>query len=106
MAGIYGGLLPKAYGTNMDAQRRANTLKPLKQAFSFRNESKTTTLTKSKLCSHGLSCLAMFNDLVWRSRCKKESRSLQDEANVFFDIPLAVSFLIELDIPLCSVSLI
>ena len=36
--------------------------KALKQTFSFGNESKTTTLTKSKLSGHVLSCLAMFND--------------------------------------------
>ena len=44
----------------MDAQRCANTLKPLKQVFSFRKESKTATLTKSKPCSYVLSCLALF----------------------------------------------
>ena len=56
---IYGGLLPKAYGTSIqDAHRCANTLQPLKQVFSFRNDSKTTTLTKSKPCSHVLSCLS------------------------------------------------
>ena len=44
----------------MDAQRCANTLEPLKQAFSFRKVLKTTTLTKSKPCSHVLSCLACF----------------------------------------------
>ena len=37
--------------------------KALKQAFSFGNESKTTTLTKSTLSGHVLSCLAMFNDI-------------------------------------------
>ena len=66
----YGGLLPEAYGTrNLDAQSRANT---------FRNESKTTALTKSNPCSYVLSCLAPFNDLLWRSLCKKESPSLQN----------------------------
>ena len=29
---------------------------------------------KSKLSGHVLSCLAMFNDILWRSFCKKESR--------------------------------
>ena len=48
--------------------------KALKQAFSFGNESKTTALTKSKLSGHVLSCLAMFNDILWRSLCKKKSR--------------------------------
>ena len=48
--------------------------KALKQAFSFGNESKTTALTKSKLSGHVLSCLAMFNDILWRSLVKKESR--------------------------------
>ena len=48
--------------------------KALKQAFSFGNESKTKTLTKSKLSGHVLSCLAMFNDILWRSLCKKDSR--------------------------------
>ena len=52
----------------MDAQRCANTLKSLKQVFSFRKESKTTTLTKSKPCSHVLSCLAMFYDKVFARR--------------------------------------
>ena len=76
---VYGGLLPKAYGTrNMDAQRCANTLKLLKQAFSFRKEPKTTTLTKSKPCSHVLSCSAMFNDLLWGGLCKMEGRSLHN----------------------------
>ena len=55
----YGGLLPKAYGTDMDAQTCANTLKPLKQVFSFRKESKTTTLTKLKPFGHVLSFLAI-----------------------------------------------
>ena len=48
--------------------------KALKQAFSFGNESKTTALTKSKLSGHVLSCLAMFNVILWQSLCKKESR--------------------------------
>ena len=48
--------------------------KALKQAFSFGNKSKTTALTKSKLSGHVLSCLAVFNDILWRSLCKKESR--------------------------------
>ena len=37
--------------------------KALKQAFSFGNESKTTTLTKATLSGHVLSCLDMFNDI-------------------------------------------
>ena len=50
-------------------------VKALKQAFSFgNNESKATALTKSKRSGHVLSCLAMFNDILWRSLCKKESR--------------------------------
>ena len=44
----------------MDAQRRANTFKPLRQVFSFRKESKTITLTKSNPCTHVLSCSAKF----------------------------------------------
>ena len=43
----------------MDAQ----TL--LKQVFTLRNESKTTSLTKLKPCSHVLSCLAMFHSKVF-----------------------------------------
>ena len=39
--------------------------KALKQAFSFGNKSKTTALTKSKLSGHVLSCLAVFNDILW-----------------------------------------
>ena len=58
---MYGGLLPKDYGTrSIDAQRCANTLRPLNQVFSFRKESKTTTFTKSKPCNHVLSCLFTF----------------------------------------------
>ena len=49
----------------MDAQRCANTLEPLKQVFSFRKVLKTTTLTKSKPCSHVLSCLAGFYSKVF-----------------------------------------
>ena len=48
--------------------------KALKQAFSFGNQSKTIALTKSKLSGHVLSCLAVFNDFLLRSLCKKESR--------------------------------
>ena len=48
--------------------------KALKQAFSFgNNESKTATITKSKLSGHVLSRLAMFND-IYGEVCKKESR--------------------------------
>ena len=54
-------------------QRCANTLKPLKQLFSFRKESKATTLTKSKPCSHVLGCLAMFN--VFLARSLEEGKS-------------------------------
>ena len=52
----------------MDVQRCANTLKPLKQVFSFRKESKTTTLTESKPCSHVLSNSAMFYSKVFARR--------------------------------------
>ena len=52
---------------SMDAQRCANTLEPLKQVFSFRKVLKTTTLTKSKWCDHGLSWLAMFYCKVFAS---------------------------------------
>ena len=62
----------------MDAQRRTNTLKPLRQVFCFRKESKTTTLTKSNPCAHVLSCSATFNDLLCRGLCKKESQSLNN----------------------------
>ena len=74
MPNIYFGRLPKAYGISMCAQRCANTLNHLKQVFSFGNESKTTALTKSKLSGRVLSCLAMFNDILSRGLCKKESR--------------------------------
>ena len=49
----------------MDAQRCANTLKSLKQVFSFRKESKTTTLNKSKPY---FSCLAIFYNKVFARR--------------------------------------
>ena len=58
--------------------RCANTVQPLKNMFSFGKESKTITLTKSKLCRHVLSCSAMFNDLLLTGLCKKESRSLHN----------------------------
>ena len=58
---LYGGLLPKAYGASMDAKSRANDLKPSKQLFSFRKDSKATTLGKSKPCIHSrFKLLAMF----------------------------------------------
>ena len=58
---VYGGLLPKDYGTgSIDARRCANTLKTLNQVFSSMKESVMTTFTKSKPCSHVLSCLALF----------------------------------------------
>ena len=68
----------------MDAQRCAKTSKPLKQVFAFGEESKTTMLIKSKPCCLVLSCLAMFNDLLYdkvleeegESSCEKGSRSL------------------------------
>ena len=44
------------------------------KASSFREESKTTKLSKSKPCSYVLNCLAMFNDLLWRGLCKKSLR--------------------------------
>ena len=56
------------------AKLHKHFFKALKQAFSFGNESQTTALPKSKLSGHVLSCLAMFNDILWRSLCKKESR--------------------------------
>ena len=81
--------------------------KALKQAFSFGNESKTTALTKSKLSGDVLSCLAICTDILWRSLCKKESRKKAKLITVVFvDFPWAVSFLIELDMSLRSVSLI
>ena len=52
--------------------------KAVKQAFSFGNESKTTALTKSKLSGHVLSCLAVFNYILWRSLCKKERKKAQN----------------------------
>ena len=58
---MYGGRLPKDYGTrSIDARRCANTLKPLNQVFSFKKESKMTTFTESKPWNHVLSCLSMF----------------------------------------------
>ena len=63
MPNIYGGRLPEAYGTSMDGKVLQSNFKALKQAFSFGNESETTTLTKSTLSGHVLSCLAMFNDI-------------------------------------------
>ena len=60
----------------MDAQRRENILKPLKQVFCFRKESKTITLTKSNPCAQFLSCSATFNNLLCRGFCKMESQSL------------------------------
>ena len=62
----------------MDAQRRTNTLKRLRQVFCFRMESKATTLTKSNPCVHVLSCSATFNDLLWRGLSKDESQSLNN----------------------------
>ena len=44
----------------------ASTLKPLKQVFSFTKESKATTFSKSKPCSHVLSCLPMFYSKVFK----------------------------------------
>ena len=81
----------------------ANTLKPLKQVFSFRKESKTTTLTKSKPYSHVLSCLAMFYSKVF-------ARSELDVHIVLSFLTFCAvgvsSFLNELYMPLRSVSLI
>ena len=87
----------------MDAQRRANTLKPLKQVFCFRKESKTITLTKSNPCAHVSSCSATFNNLLCRGFCKKESQSLHV---IIIDFLSVISFLTELYMPLRSVSLI
>ena len=55
--------------------------KALKQAFSFGNESETTTLTKSTLSGHVLSCLAMFNDIygeVFARRKVGKKRKIND----------------------------
>ena len=52
-------------------------IKSLKQVFSFRKESKTTTPTKSKPCTHVLSCSAKFNDLLCRGLCKKKRRRVK-----------------------------
>ena len=41
---MYGGRLLKAYGASMDAQRCANSLKSLKQWFSFRNSQRRPCL--------------------------------------------------------------
>ena len=49
--------------------RKHFTLKPV---FFFRKESKTTKLTKSKPCSHVLSCSAVLDLLLWRGLCTKE----------------------------------
>ena len=81
--------------------RCANTVQPVKNMSSFGKESKTITLIKSKLCRHVLSCSAMFNDLM--------TRPLQEGKSKFaytIDFPSVVSFLIELYMSLCSVSLI
>ena len=59
----------------MNAKRRANTLKPLRQVFSFRKESKTITLTKSNPCTHVLSCSAKFNDLLCHGLCMQEGKT-------------------------------
>ena len=55
-----------------------------------------TTFSDSKAFSHVLNCLAMFNDLLLRG--------LKEEKSSFFSS--AISFLIELYMPLRSVSLI
>ena len=62
----------------MDAQRRANVLKTLRQVFRFRKVSKTTTLAKSNPCAYVLDCSATFNDLLCRGLRKKESQSLNN----------------------------
>ena len=80
MPNIYGGCLPKAYGTSMVVKLRKQ-FKALEQAFSFGNESNTTALTKPKPSGHVLSCLAMFNDILWRSLCMKESRKKREINN-------------------------
>ena len=88
-----------------DARRCSNSLKPLKQVFSLGKEPKTTKLTKSKPYSHVLSCLALFNDLLWRGICTKGSRSLHNYYYLYLRRPF-LSFLIELYTPLRSVPLI
>ena len=62
MQTVYGELLSKIYGTtSIDICAKMHKyFKPLSLLFSFRKESKTTTFTKSKPCSHVSSCLAMF----------------------------------------------
>ena len=96
---MYGGRLLKAYGASMDAQRCAKILKPLKQWFSFRKESKATKMFKSKPCCHHRSFLAMFNNRLWRGVCILNNCYL-------FGFSWLVSFLMELHISLRSVSLI
>ena len=79
---VYGGLLLKAYGTRMDAQRCANSIKSLKQVFSVRKESKTTTLTKPKLCSHVLICSAVIKDLL----CSLQEETLSLHYAIAFSV--------------------
>ena len=100
MADVFPKLTVQAWNAKLRKHFKA-----LKQAFSFGNKSKTTALTKSKPSGHVLSCLAMFNDVLWRSRGKKESRKKASLSMLTFHGPF-VSFLIELDMPLRSVSLI
>ena len=93
MPNIYGGRLPKAYGTSMVVKLRKQ-FEALEQAFSFGNESHTTALTKSKPSGH----VEVFAR-------RKVGKSVKLITVVFVDFPWAVSSLIELDMPLRSVSL-
>ena len=74
--------------------------KNFKASVFFQEKSKTTTLTRSKLPSHVLSRLVMCHDLLYG---KVFARM---EVEIVFDFPSAVSILIEIDMPLRSVSLI
>ena len=84
----YGRLLPIAYAASMDAQLDAQT----------------TTLTKSKPCSHVLSCLAIVLSL---GLCKRRNRrySVIMITVVFFKFPLAFLLSCSSFMPLRSVSL-
>ena len=88
----------------MDAQRCANTLKPSKQVFSFRKESKTTVLTKSKPSCHVLSCLAMLHSKLF-AKSELDVCIINNRCLFILSVGLS-SFLIEFYMPLRSVSLI
>ena len=67
---------------------------------------KTTTLTKSTLSGHVLNCLAMFNDIYGKVFARGKVGKRRKINNSCLCFSWAVSFVIELDMPLRSVSLI